>query len=243
MANYNNIPTRLAQKFLHDYTEAVKSYALDQKIELLEHLHKGLKAFETYCNTKDVVALNVYFNDEQNLLKKYGSHFRNYAGRQLSKYFNPETALLSSLLFTDNEFNAMSAEEQVLNDKDCLSFIWYCNNALSLDIKYLYLQKQPQVEVLTEKVIEKETIQVETKESEETVILSVENKQVSEQAPNDDYMNIGQLAGFLNCSKVTLNKYRNQGLPYFRIGRKILFKKTEVLDYMKNKKKRKVICN
>ena len=45
--------------------------------------------------------------------------------------------------------------------------------------------------------------------------------------------NIRELADFLHCSKVSIHKYKKKGLPFYRIGRKILFKKTEILNFMK----------
>lgn len=48
--------------------------------------------------------------------------------------------------------------------------------------------------------------------------------------------NIKELADFLHCSKVSIHKYKKKGLPFYRIGRKILFKKTEVLNFMKSLK-------
>lgn len=55
----------------------------------------------------------------------------------------------------------------------------------------------------------------------------------------DEELTISQLADRLNCSKVTIHKYRKQGLPSYQIGRKVLFSWQEVLDFMGQKKKRK----
>jgi excisionase family DNA binding protein len=44
--------------------------------------------------------------------------------------------------------------------------------------------------------------------------------------------NISELADFLRCSKVSIHKYKKKGLPFYKIGRKILFKKSEVLNFM-----------
>lgn len=53
----------------------------------------------------------------------------------------------------------------------------------------------------------------------------------------DKHFTIDQLAEFLRCSKVSIHKYKKQGLPYYKIGRKILFKESEVLDFMKGNSK------
>lgn len=49
----------------------------------------------------------------------------------------------------------------------------------------------------------------------------------------EEHFNIEELSAFLGCSKVSIHAYKKKGLPYYRIGRKILFKKTEVLQFMK----------
>lgn len=43
---------------------------------------------------------------------------------------------------------------------------------------------------------------------------------------------IDDLAKFLRCSKVSIHKYKKKGLPFYRTGRKILFIKSEVLNFM-----------
>ena len=54
----------------------------------------------------------------------------------------------------------------------------------------------------------------------------------------EEHFTIEQLKNFLNCSKVTLHNYKKRGMPYFRIGRKLLFKKSEVLAFMRKNVKR-----
>lgn len=53
----------------------------------------------------------------------------------------------------------------------------------------------------------------------------------------DDTLDISGLAKFLNCSKVSVHTYKKKGLPFYRIGRKVIFKKQEVLDFMKSLRK------
>jgi len=62
----------------------------------------------------------------------------------------------------------------------------------------------------------------------------------SENTPQqqEEHFTIEQLRKFLNCSKVTLHNYKKRGLPYYRIGRKVLFKKSEVLEFMRGNVKR-----
>lgn len=55
----------------------------------------------------------------------------------------------------------------------------------------------------------------------------------------EEHFNIGQLAAFLKCSKVSIHNYKRLGMPFYRIGRKILFKKSEVLNFMRGLKGRR----
>ena len=63
---------------------------------------------------------------------------------------------------------------------------------------------------------------------------------IPESKPEDkeEHFTIDQIVRFLNCSKVTLHKYKKLGLPFYRIGRKVLFKKSEVLDFMRKNVRR-----
>ena len=66
--------------------------------------------------------------------------------------------------------------------------------------------------------------------------------QVLREHPGEDVtFNIGELAEFLKCSKVTVHKYKKRGMPFYRVGRKILFKKNEVLDFMRTARNKKVV--
>lgn len=67
---------------------------------------------------------------------------------------------------------------------------------------------------------------------------SEQNRNQSETHTGDDTLDISGLAKFLNCSKVSIHAYKKKGLPFYRIGRKVLFKKQEVLDFMKSLRKR-----
>ncbi len=76
---------------------------------------------------------------------------------------------------------------------------------------------------------------------------TLKEKAQNEVTPNKDdddtaVYSISQLMEFLHCSKASVHNYKKLGMPFYRIGRKILFKKNEVLSFMKglkNKMKRR----
>lgn len=84
--------------------------------------------------------------------------------------------------------------------------------------------------------ITKELIDKAIKEKDEAAATLSEGLKAKE-----EHFNIKQLADFLNCSKVSIHNYKKMGLPFYRIGRKILFKKQEVLNFMKGLKSKRVI--
>lgn len=54
---------------------------------------------------------------------------------------------------------------------------------------------------------------------------------------NHEDFNIDGLMGFLKCSKASIHNYKKRGLPFYRVGRKLIFRKSEVLDFMKRLRK------
>jgi excisionase family DNA binding protein len=79
--------------------------------------------------------------------------------------------------------------------------------------------------------------------TEKTVRQAIEAEKVKQlgetSGPVDNCMTIRQCADFLNCSLVSIHNYKKQGLPYYRVGRKVLFKTSEVLNFMKRSKTQK----
>jgi excisionase family DNA binding protein len=67
-------------------------------------------------------------------------------------------------------------------------------------------------------------------------VLKKEEKTSENDSKGEEHFNIEELANFLKCSKVTIHQYKKKGLPYYRVGRKVLFKRSEVLDFMKSPK-------
>ncbi len=57
----------------------------------------------------------------------------------------------------------------------------------------------------------------------------------------EEHFTIKELAQFLSCSKQSIHNYKKAGLPYYRIGRKILFEKRKVLSFMKSIKTKRII--
>ncbi len=78
---------------------------------------------------------------------------------------------------------------------------------------------------------------------EETLKEREQKKEVDKKGDEEkaETFNILELAKFLRCSKVSIHNYKKLGMPFYRIGRKILFKKNEVLNFMRGLKSKRVI--
>lgn len=48
----------------------------------------------------------------------------------------------------------------------------------------------------------------------------------------NEHFTIQELTKFLRCSRMSIYNYKKLGLPFYRLGRKILFKKNEVMEFM-----------
>ena len=59
-----------------------------------------------------------------------------------------------------------------------------------------------------------------------------------ESAPDSTLFNQNTLAAVLNCSTQLLerNRWAGQGVPYLKIGRKVLYRKSDVLGFLQQQK-------
>jgi hypothetical protein len=72
-----------------------------------------------------------------------------------------------------------------------------------------------------------------------TEILSTKAKKTSDDAVNDDLLNIEDIQKLFNVSKVTVHKWKKKGLiPFYKMNRKVYFKKSEVINAMTHKKRK-----
>lgn len=68
---------------------------------------------------------------------------------------------------------------------------------------------------------------------ERTLAEKQQEQPIEQEQSRDEHLDIKQLAEFLHCSKMSVHNYKKMGMPFYRIGRKVLFKKTEVLNFMR----------
>ncbi|AOW56849.1 helix-turn-helix domain-containing protein [Legionella pneumophila] len=66
-----------------------------------------------------------------------------------------------------------------------------------------------------------------------------------ESAPNSALFNQLTLAAVLDCSTQLLerNRWEGKGVPYFKIGRKVLYRKNDVLSFLQQQKIYRSTCD
>lgn len=57
------------------------------------------------------------------------------------------------------------------------------------------------------------------------------NEAVKESPEKEDVLSREKALQFIGCSSTTLLKYQKEGLPFYQIGRKVMFRKSEILEF------------
>ena len=70
-------------------------------------------------------------------------------------------------------------------------------------------------------------------------VISLNGKEQTNVIPIDDLLNIEDIQKIFNVSKVTVHKWKKKGLiPFYKMNRKVYFKKSEVISSMIHKKRK-----
>ena len=69
--------------------------------------------------------------------------------------------------------------------------------------------------------------------------LTTQSNQEVKKPSSDDLINIEDIQKIFNVSKVTVHKWKQKGLiPFYKMNRKVYFKKSEVINAMSHKKRK-----
>jgi hypothetical protein len=70
-------------------------------------------------------------------------------------------------------------------------------------------------------------------------LLLLKTQEKTKDPQPEDLLSIEDIQGIFNVSKVTVHKWKKKGLiPFYKMNRKVYFKKSEVIDSMKHKKRK-----
>ena len=107
MIHRSSISSRLAQKFLNDYTAVMKHYKTEEQIELTKFLQN---VFSIYLAEEESEAAKIKWIEEklESLKKKYGKNFKAYHNGQLHQYFRFDIVLMK--VYTTEEFNNLKEQ-------------------------------------------------------------------------------------------------------------------------------------
>lgn len=69
--------------------------------------------------------------------------------------------------------------------------------------------------------------------------LSIKEEAKTEQSEPEDLLSIEDIQKIFKVSKVTVHKWKKKGLiPFYKMNRRVYFKKSEVIDSMNHKKRK-----
>ena len=137
-------PMFLAVKFLKDYTEILKYYSFEQKIELTEHLIGMIDLMGKNLIHDDETNYNEYLKREGLLLKKYGKTFKPFIEKAFCQYFYFEFALTEKGIYTTEEYNNFFPEQKIFSVDEVFDYHQLCLAGLNHNRNLLYLQREPE---------------------------------------------------------------------------------------------------
>lgn len=144
--NRRFVPSLLAKKYRQDYEASVAEFPQDKKIEFVEHLLECLDIIETYIASPTKENWGIYAKKENAFLKKHGKRLKVYRQRNMYLYYGDPTVLAEKDMYTTEEWNSLSGEQQQLSPKEFASFVHYCRNILYHERDFLLLEQSPEDE-------------------------------------------------------------------------------------------------
>ncbi|MGZ4049793.1 MAG: hypothetical protein ACXVNN_10545, partial [Bacteroidia bacterium] len=88
----------------------------------------------------------IYADKQDAFLVKHGKRLKMYRQLNMYHYFDFHLVLVEKRIYTPEDWNALSIEEQELSLQEYTSFVYFCRNLLSSDRNYLLLAQTPEDE-------------------------------------------------------------------------------------------------
>jgi excisionase family DNA binding protein len=220
------------ERFSKDFEASLAGLETEEQLVITGTLRKVIpilvKRDEGYYET-------FYEIFEKEILEKLRDKAQAIYNIKLTDYFDQESS--------KHELK-INNEEQYLSDEEYENFIEKVLTLINLRHQILLISK-PKKEIGSNQQMYHQKPKAEkiTDGSNTTIEEELDGQEVEKFGDREEYMSIAQCAKFLGCSKVTIHEYKKQGLPFYRIGRTVKFKKSEVLNFMrqhdrKNKKRK-----
>ena len=145
--NRRFVPTLLAKKYKQDYEASLAKFPADKKIEFVEHLLECFDIIQTYMSSPTKENWKIYADKQSVFLKKHGKRLQVYHQKRMNLYYGDPHVLAEKEIYTNQEWNSLSGEEQQLSPEEFASFAYYCRNVLSFDLDFLLLEQNPEDEM------------------------------------------------------------------------------------------------
>lgn len=211
----------LYTQFSKDFDASLVNLTNEEQLVITDALQKIVLLFQEQKENYVVLVHEIY---EKEILRKLRDKAKTFSQLRLMEYFDSEASRLVEVL---GELGVkLEYSERELTDEEYKHFL---SNA------YRYIEHKHERLLLTKP----EKVRKKVKENNEPDEELSGEPEMQAKGDREEYMDISECAKFLNCSKVTLHEYKNQGMPHYQIGRTVKFKKSEVLNFMRQQDKRK----
>lgn len=144
--NRRFVPSLLAKKYKKDFEASVAEFPEDKKIEFIEHLLECLDIIEGYTLSPTNENWKIYADKENAFLKKHGKRLKMYRQKNMPLYYGDSDLLVEKEIYSTEEWNSLSGEEQELSPKEFAIFFRYCRNYLHHRRDFLLLEQSPEDE-------------------------------------------------------------------------------------------------
>lgn len=132
------LPQLLLQRFIRDFNEILNHYSEENKISITKHLINVVELQRKYLIEQDASSFLEYRELELSLLEKYGKALKPYRDKKFYIFFDSELVLSGKGIYSEQEYNSLSSDEQKLSLNDMKKFLITANNALRRELEQLF---------------------------------------------------------------------------------------------------------
>jgi excisionase family DNA binding protein len=207
----------LIRSFDRDFEASLEGLTIDEQLMVTTVFNKVIPIFKAQSKSYYEKFYSIF---HQELLLPLRSKALVMVNKKLTDYFDQKSFKLVDLQNALN-IETLDSDEQFLDDREYESYMQKIQNIINYKNLGLIVASQPEPR--------------KQKKSEGISLKGTPLKRVGEE---DDFMTIEECAELMGCSKVTIHKYKKEGLPFYKMGRIVKIKKSELLLFMKQHDKK-----
>lgn len=215
----------LVRRFDKDLDTSLDGLSHEDQLIIVKFLKKVIPIF---CGKEEGYYDLFYQLYETEILEVLRNKARKLQNLKLTDYFAQESMKLVDLQH-ELKIPARSADDQMLSDEDYQTFMEKLTRMVNLRYQLLLTAEPKETEKRT---ANSKVAKVKSNDNQ------IDEDEIQALGDREEYMSITECAKFLGRSKVTIHEYKKQGLPCYKIGRTVKFKKSEVLNFMRQQEKK-----